>query len=74
MTDQLPRDLILMMKALEAEIRATLPEARVELQGDLHRLCVRLEHEGYQVPERLRALDALLTDAATEAQFDNLPV
>jgi hypothetical protein len=74
MTDQLPAELIHSIKALEAEIRQTPPDARLDLQRDLHRLCERLEHAGYIVPERLRALDQILTDAVTEAQFDNLPV
>ena len=74
MTDHIPEDLIRSMQQIEAEIRATPLEERVALQGDLHRLCARLQREGYDVPDRLRALDDLLTDAATEAQFDNLPV
>lgn len=74
MTAHLPQDLRDQMMALEAALRATPAAARAELQGDLHRLCHRLTQGGYAVPERLRALDALLTDAATEARFDNLPV
>lgn len=73
MTDTLP-DLIRSMDELEAEIRSTPAEAGSELHANLHRLCKRLDHAGYPVPERLRALDKILTDAVTEAQFDNLPV
>lgn len=74
MTDELPQDLILMMSGLEAQIRATPLAQRVELQADLHRLCERLVRDGYEVPDRLRALDALLTEAAEDGPFDNLPV
>lgn len=74
MTVQLPADLNQSVNELEDAIRATPPAARIELQADLHRLCERLSREGYVVPERLRRLDQILTDAAVEAQFDNLPV
>lgn len=74
MTDQLPADLNQTATELEAAIRAAPPAARIELQADLHRLCERLSREGYVVPDRLRRLDQILTDAVVEAQFDNLPV
>jgi hypothetical protein len=70
----LPQDLSRPIDDIEARIRATPIQDRLELQADLHRLCLRLEREGYEVPERLRNLDQILTDAATEAQFDNMPV
>lgn len=74
MTHQLPDSLSDPIHDIEVRIKATPPEDRQSLQVDLHRLCQRLEDEGYEVPERLRLLDSLLTDAVTEAQFDNMPV
>ena len=74
MTDKLPADVIRTVSDLEALIRATPSTARLELQGDLHRLCERLVRDGYEVPQRLMELDSILTDAMLEAQFDNLPV
>lgn len=74
MTDQLPADLNQTATEFEAAIRAAPPAARIELQADLHRLCEMLSREGHAVPERLRRLDQILTDAVVEAQFDNLPV
>lgn len=74
MTDKLPADVIRTVSDLEAQIRATPMDARLELQGDLHRLCERLLRDGYEVPQRLMDLDSMLTDALLEAQFDNLPV
>jgi hypothetical protein len=74
MTEQLPDTLSDPIHDIEVRIKATPPEEREHLQADLHRLCQRLQDEGYEVPERLRLLDRLLTDAVTEAQFDNMPV
>jgi|GEM_PF-2162701 len=74
MTEQLPDYLSEPITEIEARIKATPPEERLHLQADLHRLCQRLVDEGYEVPQRLRLLDSMMTDAVTEAQFDNLPV
>lgn len=74
MTDKLPQPLIRAIADLETRIQAATPRGRAELQGDLRRLCEKLELGGYEIPERLGNLDAMLTDAAIEAQFDNLPV
>ena len=74
MIEQLPDSLSDPIRDIEARIKATLPDERDDLQAGLHRLCHCLESQGYEVPERLRLLDRLLTDAMTEAQFDNMPV
>ncbi len=74
MTEQLPKEMLQPIKALDALIRATPESERAQLQGDLHRLCERLAREGYAIPDRLRELDELLTDSKVESQFDNLPV
>jgi hypothetical protein len=74
MTEQLPEEMLQPIHALEALIRATPETERAQLQGDLHRLCERLEREGYVIPARLRELDELLTDSQVESRFDNLPV
>lgn len=74
MTQHLPKDLQGSITDLEAQIRAMGPDQRVELQQDLHRLCDKLEREGYDVPDRLRALDRILAETMVEALFDNLPV
>jgi hypothetical protein len=73
-THDLPQALIRPIDDLEARIRSLVPQDRLELRDDLHRLCDRLEREGYAVPERLRNLEIALDDAACEAQFDNMPV
>lgn len=74
MTEQLPKEMLQPITQLEALIRATPENERAQLQGDLHRLCERLEREGYAIPDRLRELDEMLTDGQVETQFDNLPV
>jgi hypothetical protein len=70
----LPTALMRPIDDIEARIRATPPQERLELRADLQRLCQRLERAGYVVPERLRNLDLALGDAAIEAQFDNMPI
>lgn len=74
MPHKLPHDLIHPLAEIEAMIRATPAEARSQLRADLQSLCNRLNREGYELPERLANLNRMLTDAAVEAQFDNLPV
>ena len=74
MNTRLPNELSHALADIEARIRTTQPGQRSELQADLHALCSRLEREGFDLPERLRNLDRMLTEAAVEEQFDNLPV
>ena len=74
MTQKLPPDLRQTMTNLETALRNTAPADLLDLQADLHRLCEKLAQQGYEVPDRLRALDQLLTETLAEAQFDNLPL
>lgn len=60
--------------ALAARI-AKLPEPeRQACRPELHALVERAEAAGVPIPEAARQLDEFLSDAAIEAQFDNLPV
>ncbi|MFU8882550.1 MAG: hypothetical protein ACNA7Q_09305 [Rhodobacterales bacterium] len=74
MTTSLPNDLMHPLADIEARIRATPPDQCRQLHADLRRLCDRLEHKGFELPDRLRNLDRMLTEAAVEDQFDNMPV
>jgi hypothetical protein len=74
MTTPLPNDLMHPLADIEARIRATPPDQCRQLQADLRKLCDRLERRGFDLPERLRNLDRMLTEAAAEDQFDNMPV
>jgi hypothetical protein len=74
MTNSLPNDLMHPLADIEARIRATPPDQTRQLHADLRRLCDRLESKGFELPERLRSLDRMLTEAAVEEQFDNMPV
>lgn len=61
-------------EALTRKIKAE-PESRRHLyQQDLHRMVERALGAGIVLPEAVRQLDEQLTEAAIEAQFDNLPV
>lgn len=61
-------------EALSKKI-AALPETqRYRCRGELHRLVQRARAAGLRLPEAVRKLDDSLTDAAIEAQFDNVPV
>ncbi|MDQ2091382.1 hypothetical protein [Marimonas arenosa] len=54
---------------------AALPEAeRQACRGELHALVERAEAAGLHIPEAVLSLDEQLSDAAIEAQFDNLPL
>jgi len=64
-------------RAFEALSRriAALPEAdRAACRADLHMLVEKALTAGLHIPEAVRDLDDLLTEAAIEAQFDNLPL
>ncbi len=47
---------------------------RHRFQADLHRLVERALAAGLDVPGDVHRLDDQLTDAAIEAQFDNMPI
>ena len=67
-------DVIRAFKALTAKIESLPVERRQECQEELHALIERAEVLGIQLPHEARDLDDELTDAAIEAQFDNMPV
>jgi hypothetical protein len=51
------------------------PASRQHLyQRNLHVLVERALGAGVSLPDRVRTLDERLTEAAIEAQFDNMPV
>lgn len=66
--------LVPMIEELEQAVTACSDDMRDEVQARLHRLIAQLQAEGAPVPQRLHDLDAMLTDAATEDGFDNMPV
>jgi len=54
---------------------SSLPEPqRHACQPELHALVERALEAGLILPEAVRELDDVLTEAAIEAQFDNLPL
>ena len=58
-----------------AERIGEMPETqRHSCQAELHSLLHRAKRAGLRLPEEARQLDEVLTDAAIEAQFDNMPV
>ena len=59
---------------LRAQIEAVSMERRIVFQQDLHSLLERALRAGVDVPCEIRDLDEQLTEAAIEAQFDNLPI
>jgi len=67
-------DVIQAFEALSKKIEALPVARRQECQGELHMLVERAEVLGIKLPGVARQLDDELTDAAIEAQFDNLPV
>jgi len=62
------------LDALSVLIGKAAPARQHLFQADLHRLAETALAAGVKLPERARLLDEQLTDAAIEAQFDNLPV
>ncbi len=70
MEDRLNAD----FKALVARVDALPPERQYLVQGELHALVERMLRHRIPLPAGLQELDDRLTDAAIEAQFDNLPV
>lgn len=59
---------------LQAVIGADTPETRYRHEPQLRRVIARLREQRRAVPERVRALHALLLSEAIEAEFDNMPV
>lgn len=68
------RDLFRTAEALEQRLENASGSARLALQPEFRKVLERLEAEGERVPDRLRRLEAMLNDEATEAWFDNMPV
>ncbi len=62
------------MKELHQTILNTAEDSRYLLQPHLAGLLARVEAAGQPIPRDIRALNDELTDAAIEAQFDNMPV
>ena len=60
-------------KLLE-QIEAAPMERRARFQKDLHVLLQAALRVGVIIPCEVKELDVQLTEAAIEAQFDNLPV
>lgn len=62
------------LDALEARI-ARLPNEKCHVvQKELHDVVEQMLDAGLKPPERVLRLDDMLTEAAIEAQFDNMPV
>lgn len=67
-------DVIRAFEALSEKIEALPAGRRQECQAELHALVEKAEALGVKLPVAARDLDDELTDAAIEAQFDNMPV
>ncbi len=61
-------------ESLSRRIEAAPLERQHLFQSDLHRIVERALRAGLKLPEGVRTLDDKLTEAAIEAQFDNMPV
>ncbi|MGD9862627.1 MAG: hypothetical protein AB7S99_05385 [Pseudodonghicola sp.] len=59
---------------LEQKLAGACATRRLEIQPQLSLVLARLQGDGHRVPQRLRRLEAMLTQEAVEAQFDNMPV
>lgn len=59
---------------LERRISAADAQQRLAQQPQFSRVLARLELQGMAVPQRMRRLDAALTEEVVEARFDNIPV
>ncbi|MFD1508671.1 hypothetical protein [Lacimonas salitolerans] len=66
--------LVPMIEELEQAVAVCSDEMRDEVQARLHVMMAKLRAEGTPVPQRLRDLDQILTDAAAEDRFDNMPI
>ncbi|MDU8929106.1 hypothetical protein RXV86_17060 [Alisedimentitalea sp. MJ-SS2] len=67
-------DVIRAFEALSEKIEALPVTRRQECQAELHALIEKAEALGVKLPSVARDLDDELTEAAIEAQFDNMPV
>lgn len=61
-------------KELCEKVEATPVEKKYLFQKDLHRLVEQALSAGVALPDNVKSLDEQLTNAAIEAQFDNMPV
>ncbi|PIE12215.1 MAG: hypothetical protein CSA70_10800 [Rhodobacterales bacterium] len=59
---------------LEDRIEAVPSDKHHVFQAELHGLIERMRNAGVAIPDRVRRMDAALTEDAIEAQFDNMPV
>jgi hypothetical protein len=62
------------LEDLERRILAQEPTRRHLFQPEFHNLVERMIAAGFTLPDQVKQLDDMLTDAAIEAQFDNMPV
>ncbi|WP_317055048.1 hypothetical protein [Roseovarius rhodophyticola] len=62
------------MTTLHNQILETAEESRYLLHPHLTGLLNRMKAQGHEIPKDIRQLHDELTDAAIEAQFDNMPV
>lgn len=67
-------DMLTTAKAIARRIEGANAPARLALQPEFHHLLQRIRARGGKVPFRLRRIEAILCEEATEAQFDNMPV
>ena len=68
------KDMLITAETMEKQIESANALARLAIQPEFHRLLQRIRADGGKVPFRLRRLEAMLCEEATEAQFDNMPV
>ena len=59
---------------LNRQIEAAPVERQHLFQRQLHMIVERALRSGIRLPERVQSLDERLSEAAIEAQFDNMPV
>ena len=59
---------------LERQLDTACADQRLSLQPQISAVVARMEETGHAVPQRLRRLEAALTDEAVEAKFDNMPI
>ncbi len=67
-------ELLSQAEQLEHRISAADRDQRLALQPQFSQVLERLEEQGAPVPNRLRRLDAALTQEAIEDRFDNMPI
>lgn len=68
------REMLAELDALAKRINSEPVTRRHLLQPEFHRLVERMVEAGIPLTEQVKRLDDMLTDAAIEAQFDNLPL